>query len=142
MKNIKIKIGHQTQANKPIFLLHNGHIVCGKFIYKGRFIKTFANYYRTILEHTDKKNKQTLLDVSAVRYWDAITIYDHYLIPRWQRGITTKKIENFARESKIYKIIEEMKPEFKHALRQKWKKIFMKWDKNDPNLPRNPWEII
>lgn len=142
MRNIKIKIGQQTQANKPIFLLHNGHIVCGNFIYKGRYIKTFANYYRSILKHTQKKPKKDILDVSTIRYWDAIIIYNDYLVPNCQKGITTKNIEAFANETAIYKILEIIKPEFQHALRQRWKKIFIKWDKNDPNLPRDPWQIL
>lgn len=82
------------------------------------------------------------MDVSTVRYWDAISIYDDYLVPKWQKSVTTTKMESFANETAIYRILEIIKPEFNHALRQKWKNIFMKWDKNDPNLPRHPWKIL
>ena len=142
MKRIKIKIGHQPQANKPIFLLHNGNIVCGKFIYKGRFVQEFKEHYGTILGYAYKTSKNGILDVSDAVYWDAPAIYDKYIVPHWQSTITAKKIERFANETEIKKITESMKPEFQRGLRSKWKKIFMAADKDDPNLARDPWEIL
>lgn len=142
MKPIQIKIGQQNQANKPIFLLSNGSIVCGNFRYKGRYMTKFKKYYNEILEHTASKPKGEALDVSTSKYWDARSIYDYYIVPRWQRVITVEKILKFANETSIKEIIEDIKPEFSRAVSSKWKKIFKRSDPNDINTPKQAWEIF
>jgi len=81
MKMTKIKIGHQDQADKPIYLLPTGAIQCGRFRYEGRYKKKFKAIYDRIacLAHGTPKNR--MLDVSQAKYWDALRIYHEY-VPR------------------------------------------------------------
>jgi len=74
-RKILIKIGHNNQANKPIFLFANGCVECGRYRYNGRYKEKFKRYFDEILELANSKPKQDIVDVSQVRYWDAISIY-------------------------------------------------------------------
>ena len=142
MKPVQIKIGLQRQANKPIFLLKSGVLVCGNFKYKGRYRKKFKKYYGLILDNANKKSKKGVLDVSKTVYWDAISIYDGYIVPRWQRSISAGKMRKLANETEIRKIIDDIKPEFKRAVRLKWRKIFKKSDPSDKHTPKRAWQIL
>ncbi len=140
--SIKIKIAHQKQADKPIFLLSTGSIECGKFIYKGRYKKNFKSLFKRILDLAYTKPKNNILDVSTYRYWNALDIYDSYIVKNWQKTITAEKIHKFANETEIYILLENPRHEFKQAVSLKWKKIFKQLDPNNKNTPKNAWEII
>src|SRR5271163_1589115 len=137
MKRLKIKIGHQRQANKPIYLLHNGSIVCGKFQYQGSQKKKFQECYSYILERAYKAPARDILDVSQSRFWDAPTICDEIIDRKAQATISARKIYKLACETEIRLAIAQIMPVFKDAVRLKWQKIFRK-NPGDKATPKNP----
>ena len=140
---VLIKIGNQSEANKDIFLHENGHVSCGRYEYKGSSIKIFKDIYEEIIERAGKKPINNVIDVSMYKTWDAVTIYDEYIVNHWVKAITSKTIEKMANETIICRLVNTIKPEFTLAVRKAWKKIFLAWkDKDDPNTPRNPWQIF
>jgi len=139
---IKIKIGHQNQANKPIYLTQAGKIICGKFSYSGKYKSSLKEIYRSIKDLAYSKPKGEVLDVTNYKYWTAANIYDDYLVPKWQRTITVEKMEKFASETVIREMIAKIIPIFRKSLRAKWKRIFKKLDPTDEQTPKNPWEIL
>lgn len=141
MKRLKIKIEHQRQANKPIYLLHNGSIVCGEFQYEGSQKKKFQEFYSYILERAYKAPAGEILDVSQSRFWDAPTICDEIIDLKAQATITARKIYKLACETEIRIKIEQIRPVFKDAVQLKWQKIFRKAP-GDKSTPKNPWEIL
>ena len=142
-EDVLIKIGNQSQAKKDIFLHKNGSITCGKFIYKGRFINHFKAIYHEIIGYSNKQPVKNIVDVSKYKIWDAVTIYDQYILEHWVKSITSKTIERMAHETIVCRLVDSIKPEFNRALRSKWTKIFVAWkDKDDPNTPRDPWQIL
>jgi hypothetical protein len=84
---IKIKIAHQQQANKPIFLLRTGAIECGNFQYDGRYKEKFKFLFEKIAGLAHTKPIDGVLDVSLYKYWDAIRIYDDYVLAKWLKSI-------------------------------------------------------
>jgi hypothetical protein len=70
MKRLKIKIEHQPQANKPIYLLHNGSVVCGEFQYQGTQRRKFQETLLKQMERDERKlnlckmNKHELIIVT------------------------------------------------------------------------------
>lgn len=138
--SVIIKIGHQDQANKSIFLTKNGAVICGNFKYNGRYGNKFKEYYGKILELANNKPRKGVLDVSGVVTWDARLIHDNYIVPRWQRSVSAEKIRKFANESEIKDMIEDIKPEFKRSLRAKWLKIFER--SGSENKPKEAWQIL
>ena len=88
---IDIKIGHQKQADKAIFLHKNGSFTCGNLKYRGRYIKKYQGYYNKILGLSNDKPRNAVLDVSQARYWDAISIYDEYVVEKWVANVSAKK---------------------------------------------------
>ena len=72
MSKIIIKIGHQEQANKPIFLLPSGAVECGNFKYDGRYKDNFKAIYKKILDLAYSKPRDGVVDVSNYKYWNAI----------------------------------------------------------------------
>lgn len=139
---ISIKIGQQEQANKPIYLHANGSLSCGNFQYKGRYKDRFKRYYREVLELEDNRPRNGILDVSNAAYWDALWIYEHYMVEKWQASVSAGRMRKLAAETKISLIILEIQPEFKRALGLRWHSVFMNMDSNDPNRPRQAWQII
>lgn len=137
-KNIQIKIGHQKQANKEIFLLSNGNIICGGFTYTGRYTNKFKKYYVAILNHLKSKPKNEVVDASLLKYWDARSI-NEYMTNRWQQSITFDKIEDFANETTIAELIADIIPEFKRALGLRWRRVFKE---SANHTPKNAWEIL
>lgn len=117
-------------------------MICGNFKYNGRYKKKFKKYYNLIIGYANNKPKNEILDVSGANYWDAISIYDNYIIPKWQRVVTSEKIHKFANETTIRKIINDIQPEFKRSLTLKWRKIFIKSDPEAADFPRNAWQIL
>lgn len=71
---IKIKVGYERQADKPIYLLADGSIECGRFRYEGRYKKRFKEFYNRIYSLAYKKSKNGVIDVSNAKYWDAAQI--------------------------------------------------------------------
>ena len=138
----KIKIGHQEQANKPIFLLSTGAIVCGNFSYNGRFKKKFKQYYDRIYDLSKIKKGEKEIDVSGCRYWNAIGIYHNYVVEQWVSTVSARRLEKFANETEISIMVNDIIHEFKRALVLRWRKIFKNSDPNDPNTPRKAWQII
>lgn len=140
---IIIKLGYQNQAGKAVFLHENGLLVCGKFQYKSiSNLKKFKNYFKIILDLTDKKPKQGVLDVSHVTFWDAISIYDNYVVTNWVANVSARKLEKFANETQISIIRSDIEPIFKQALVRRWRSVFKKYDLDDPSIPRESWQIL
>lgn len=140
--NIIIKIGHQDQANKPIYLLANGVIQCGRFEYRGRFKKKFKTEYTRIIDISYDHPKDGILDVSEYRYWDAISIYEDYVLTRFLTSISASRIEKFAAESAIVKLLDCVKEEFIRAVGLKWSRIFKRSDPLNPDTPKKAWQIL
>lgn len=142
LSKVKIKIGYQSQARKPIFLLGNGNIICGNFRYRGRYVKKFKDYYYFILSHANTSPKNNVLNVSGVRYWDATSIYNDYMAPKWQRTIGLGRIGKMANETEIRRRIEDIKPEFTRVVGLKWKRVFRQSDPHNPDTPKMAWQIL
>ena len=68
--------------------------------------------------------------MSNSKYWDAIMIYDDYLVPKWQKTISVEKMSFFVKESQINILINKIKPEFIKAIEARWLKIFKMSDPN------------
>jgi len=141
MKELKIKIEHQPQANKPIYLLHNGSVVCGKFQYQGSQKRKFQELYSYILDRAYKTPVRDILDVSKSKFWHAPMICDKIIDPKAQSTISARKMYKLACESEIRIAIAEIIPVFKEAVCLKWKKIFRK-SPGDRSTPKNAWEIL
>jgi hypothetical protein len=139
---IKIKIAHQQQANKPIFLLRTGAIECGNFQYDGRYKEKFKFLFEKIAGLAHTKPIDGVLDVSLYKYWDAIRIYDDYVLAKWLKSISASKIKQFAEEAQVVLLLEDIKHEFKRAVGLKWKRIFQESDPNNPNTPKQAWQIL
>jgi hypothetical protein len=140
-RRLKIKIEHQRQANKPIYLLHNGSIVCGAFQYHGSKKKEFQEAYSFILHRAYKAPNGNILDVSKSKIWDAPTICDEIIDRKIQATISARKLYKLACETEIREMIQQIRPIFMDAVRLKWKKIFLKAP-GDKATPKNPWEIL
>ncbi len=139
---IKIKLGQQKQADKPIYLLSTGVIECGKFRYKGRHQKKLKAIFDRIYSLAHTKSKGAVLDVSDYKYWDAPRIYDEYVIARWCKSVSAVRLERFARETRIVLMLAAVQREFKRAVALRWKREFEKSDPNDENTPRQAWQIL
>jgi hypothetical protein len=138
----KIKIGQQEQAGKPIYLLRTGAVECGKFRYEGRCKKQFRSMFERIYSLADTKAKNGILDVTTYRYWDAVRIYDDYVVARWCKSVSATRLEKFARETQIVSMLRIIQPEFKRAVGLKWKRAFQKRDPGDANTPWQAWQIL
>lgn len=139
---IKIKVGQQRQANKPIYLLHTGAVECGRFRYEGRYKKRFMAIFNKICELAHTKPKDGVLDISGYKNWDAVNIYQDYVVAHWCKSVSAVRLEKFACETEIVSMLGEIKNEFKRAVGLKWAKEFRKCDPNDENTPRQGWQIL
>ena len=137
-----MKVAHQSQADKPIYLLSTGVIQCGRFEYRGRFRSQFKDVFARISDVTFDKPRSGELDVSGYREWDAIAIYNDYVLRKWCRTVSAKRIERFATETMIVRLLDGVRAEFLRSLGLKWKKIFKVSDKMDPATPRHAWQIL
>jgi len=142
MTTILIKIGHQDQADEPIFLHPNGKIVCGNFEYSGRFRPKFRDIYNFILDLVDQRPPNGIVDVSAYRSWNAMDIYEEYIAKPWKKSIDAKTLERLSNETCISQILDEVRIEFKRAVAAKWKKVFRNSDINDPATPTQGWHLF
>jgi hypothetical protein len=133
----KIKIAHQGQADKPIYLLANGSVECGKFKYAGRYKEEFKLIFLKIYDLVPGEQ-----DVSNYKYWDAIKIYDNFVVANWLESVDAEQIEKFAIETEIRIMLERIRAEFKLALGARWKRIFKNSDPNDPETPKQAWQIL
>lgn len=140
-KRLKIKVEHQRQANKPIYLLQNGSIVCGAFQYHGSKKRELQETYSFILHRAYKAPNGNILDVSKSKFWDAPTICDEIIDRKAQATISARKLNKLACETEIRLAIAQIIPVFKDAVRLKWQKIFRKAP-GDKATPKNPWEIL
>jgi hypothetical protein len=138
----KIKIAHQQQADKPIFLLRTGTIECGHFRYDGRSKKTFRLLFERITELAATIPKDGVLDVSQYKHRDAIQIYEEFILAKWVKSISARKLEQLAAEAQVALLVEDIKHEFKRAVALKWKRIFQKSDPNNPDTPKQAWQIL
>ena len=142
MKKAKIKVGHQQQADKPIYLLHNGTLVCGSFEYKGRYKKRFTQIYEHIVSLNVGKVRNGVLDVSHFQYWNAIRIYHEYVAVKWIKTVSAVRLEEFASETEVFLLLEEVREEFKRAVGLKWKKVRKNSGPSDPKWPSKGWQIL
>jgi hypothetical protein len=141
MNGLKIKIYHQPQANKPVFLLQNGSIICGTFTYQGNQTKAFRQIYTDILERAYKKPTGNVLDISKSRVWYATTIQDELIDPKARGSISARKIYKLACETEIKWAIDLIIPIFAKAVHSRWQKIFRQAP-TDPSTPKIPWQIL
>ena len=141
MKWLKIKIEHQPQANKPIYLLHNGSVVCGKFQYQGSQKMKFQELYSYILQRAYKTPARDILDVLKSKFWHAPMICDEIIDRKAQATISARKIYKLACETEIRLAIAQIIPVFKEAVSLKWRKIFRNAP-SDRSTPKNAWEIL
>jgi len=139
---IKIKIAHQEQANKPIYLLRTGVIECGNFRYDGRYKKKFRLLFEEIAGLAHTKATDGVLDASLYKYWDAIRIYDDYILAKWLKSISASKVKQFAAETQVVLLLEDIKHEFKRAVGLKWKRMFHKSDPKCASTPKQAWQIL
>ena len=142
MTKINIKVGHQEQADKPIYLLATGAIQCGRFRYEGRYKKKFKAIHERILSLAPCKPRDGVIDVSQYHYWDAIRIYHDHVVTKWLKSVSAKKIERFANETEIVILLEDIRAEFKRAIGLKWQREFKKAGPNDPSRPCQAWQIL
>lgn len=138
----RIKIAQQQQANKPIYLLPTGAIECGNFRYGGRYKKRFKLLFEEITGLAYTKPKDGVLDVSQYKFWDAIQIYDDYIVAKWIKSISAKKVEQLAVETQVVLLLEDIKLEFKRAVGLKWQRMFRKSDPNNADTPKQAWQIL
>lgn len=138
----RIKISYQQQANKPIYLLATGVIECGNFKYSGRCKDEFKSFFVRICDLVHDRHGIDEYDVSEYQYWNAIKIYNDYIVVHWHESISAKQVQKFANETEVVMIIEKIKCEFKRAVGLRWKRIFKKSDPNDPRTPTQAWQIL
>jgi hypothetical protein len=137
----KLLIGHQDQADKPIYLLANGSVECGRYCYNGRHQQKFKQYYREIVDTDIARPKNGTVDVSDVAYWDAIDVYDRYVCQKWVKSVSAGKLKRFADETYVRIRLKDIETEFKHATRARWLREF-RARSGDPSRPNNVWEIF
>ncbi len=137
-----IKIAYQQQANKPIYLLATGAIECGDFKYTGRYKDEFKSFFVRICDLVHDKHKVDECDVSEYKYWNAINIYNDYIVAHWRESISAEQIERFANETEVVMMLEKIRHEFTRAVELKWRRIFRKSDPNDPRTPTQAWQIL
>lgn len=138
----RIKIADQQQVNKPIYLLATGAIECGDFKYTGRYKKDFKLFFLRICDLLSDKFENDEYDVSNYKYWNAINIYDEYMVAHWLESISAEQVKELANETEVKTMIEEIRQEFTRAVNLKWTRIFKKSDPNDPETPRQAWQIL
>lgn len=138
----KIKIAYQQQANKPIYLLEAGVIECGNFKYSGRCKDEFKSFFVRICDLVHDRHGIDEYDVSEYQLWNAIKIYNDYIVVHWHESISAEQVQKFANETEVVMILEKIKCEFKRAVGLRWKRIFKKSDRNDPRTPTQSWQIL
>jgi hypothetical protein len=138
----KIKLGQQRQAGKPIYLLPTGVLECGRFRYEGRHKKKFKLIFSRICLLANTRPRDGVVDISDYKYWDAMRIYQEYVVATWCKAVTARRMEKFANETEIVLMIEGVKREFKRAVGVRWKTEFKKSDPNSVNTPHQAWQIL
>jgi hypothetical protein len=140
---IKIKIYHEKYSNKPVFLHHNGTVVCGKFQYQGVHKREFDEYYGEIIHRACayKSPVKNILDVSKSVIWDAPTICDRIIDPNAQNTISAARMYKLACETEVKILVEKIMSVFKLSVHSKWSKIHRK-AAADPSTPKVPWQIL
>ncbi len=139
---IKIKVSQEKHARKPIYLLPTGVVECGKFRYEGRYKKKFKSIFHRIYSLAHTKPKDGVLDVSGYRYWDAMRIYEDYVVARWCKSVSAVRLETFACETEIVLILANIRREFERAVGAKWKREFKKRNPDDENTAWQAWQIL
>jgi hypothetical protein len=142
MDKNRIKIGHQEQADLPIYLYKNGKLVCGKYEYSGKYIKEFSRVYEVISDLVRQESSVGSIDVSMFKPWNAIEIYEEYIAKPLKKSIGAKSLERLSIETQVYLVLVPVREVFKTDVHAKWKKKFTKSDINDPNIPRKGWHLF
>jgi hypothetical protein len=142
MTKLRIKIGHQEQADKSIYLLPTGAIQCGRFRYEGRYKKDFQAIYDRILSLSSAKPQDGVVDVSCCHYWDAIRIYHDHIVAKRLKSVSAKQIKRFANETEVAIMLADIRAEFKRAVGLRWRREFKRADPDDPKTPRQAWQIL
>ena len=101
MDKNRIKIGHQEQADLPIYLYKNGKLVCGKYEYYGKYIKKFSRVYEVIYDLVRPESSVSGIDVSMFKPWNAIEIYEEYIAKPWNKSIGAKSLERLSIETQV-----------------------------------------
>jgi hypothetical protein len=138
----RIKVGQQQKAGKPIYLLRTGAVECGKFRYEGRYRKKFKSIFEEICSLAPTKPKDGVLDISGYRYWDAMRIYDDYVVARWCKSVSATGLEKFACETQIFLMRRLIQSEFKRAVGLRWKREFRRRNTDDESTPWEAWQIL
>ena len=138
----RIKIGHQAQADEPIYLFQSGKIVCGNYQYEGKMKKQFQGIFRTICELVEHKTTSDVLDVSFYKYWNAMSIYEEHIALKWKKSIGARSLEKLAIETEVFLLLETVKEEFRQAVSAKWRRVFKRADSNDPSTSTQSWHLF
>jgi hypothetical protein len=138
----RIKIGHQAQAEEPIYLFQSGKIVCGNYQYEGKMKKQFQGIFRTICELVEHKTTSDVLDVSSYRYWNTMSVYEEHIVLKLRKSIGATSLEKLAIETEVFLMLETVREEFKRAVSAKWRRIFKRADLDDPSTPTQGWHIF
>ncbi len=142
MKIKRVKVGYQQQAKKSIYLLATGVIQCGNFEYAGRYKKKLKSLFTKICDLVPYVQSTDECDVSEYRYWDAVSIYDDYVVGQWLKSVSAEQMAKLSRETQVKKMLEDIQVEFVRAVGAKWRRIFKKADPNSPEMPKQPWQIL
>jgi hypothetical protein len=142
MRKVVIKIGHQPQADKPVYLHPTGVVECGNFKYKGRHKKRFKEIYGRIKCLGYKKPRDGIIDVSHCEYWNATRIWYDYVVVKWIKTVSAGRIEKFAIETEIFLLREEIRIEFERAVENKWRMLIRSMDTNNRHWPKKAWQIL
>lgn len=136
-----IKIGHQPQVDLPIYLSRSGALICGAFNYVGPKRKDLSALYLKIHELVGPQD-EPVLDVSAFRYWNAMTIYEEHIAIPWNESLGAEQLERLSIETQVYKMLEPVRELFKRAVGRRWRWQAKSLDSADPNRPKQAWEIL
>lgn len=141
-KEIIIKVGRKEQAGKDIYLYNDGSVKCGEFTMKGNQSREFQGLYNFVIQEIYVKTTTEHIDVSTFVEWDAVKICDD-MIERFVKSISYKRIDRLAKETIISKGVVSILESFEKELHRKWLRIFRKWeDREDPLMPKEPWQIL
>ncbi len=137
----KLLISIQPQARKPIYLLEDGDLVCGRFRYNGRYKKPFSEKFTRIVSILNDYESE-IIDVCGFKYWTAVEVYNEFIVSKWQCSISAQELEQLAKETLIISIINDIKDEFHRSINLKLRKAFNKLNDDEKQIFKEPWQLV
>ncbi len=132
MTSNRIKIGHQHQADLPIYLSEFGRVICEK--------EYLRELYVAIHQMVDPQEGE--LDVSGFRYWNALNIYKEHVAIPWKESLSAECLERLSIETQVFLMLEPVRELFKQAVARKWLRTFKSSKPDDPTRPTQGWHIL